>query len=189
MLAGTLPVAFAAACAATALRPRAVRSVAASRAAGRRRAPAPTTAGRADLLDRMAAELRSGRSLAAVRAEHAAELTGDATHPDQAVVLQAVRCASDLGGHTAAVLQSAAAVLRERAAIADEAAAHSAQARLSARVLTAVPLLFAGWSVATSASFRTALLSPAGSVAALAGCACSAVGGAWMRRLVRKAAR
>jgi tight adherence protein B len=96
--------------------------------------------------------------------------------------------AMSLGGPTAAVLQSGAALLRERAAVRAEAATHAAQARLSARVLTAVPLLFATWGAVSSTSFRQSLLSPFGVVAASLGLGLNAVGWWWMHRIVRAAA-
>ena len=165
----------------------------------------PTTVHWADLLDAIAAEVRSGHSLsvgytiAMERAEvhgdvlrpgcaFAALATSVSQQPDEALVLHALTTAASLGGHTAATLQAAAGVLRERAAVRDEATAQSAQARLSARVLTAVPVLFAAWSALTSSSFRTALVSPFGAVAAALGVLGNLAGWAWMRHLVSSVA-
>ncbi len=112
---------------------------------------------------------------------------GAATDADEAVVVQALRAAHALGGPTAATLDAASALLRERAVIRAEALAFSAQARLSARVLTAVPLVFAGWSALSSRNFRSALVSPIGLASAALGAACNLVGWWWMRRIVAKA--
>lgn len=162
----------------------------------RRRTPRATATEWATFLDTTSTEVRSGSSLIAAlahsRLRHptlAAQVfsyDGD-TDPDLAVVAQSVSAALELGGPVAATLHHGAALLRERAAQRAEAMAHSAQARLSAKVLTAVPLLFTAWSAATSATFRQAIASPTGVTAAAAGLACNAIGWLWMRRIVSRA--
>ncbi|MGB8859622.1 MAG: type II secretion system F family protein, partial [Ilumatobacteraceae bacterium] len=178
----------------------------AGRAARRRltRARPPTADEWAALLDAISSELRTGASLAAALQQSLlrtrprgtvitpssslASLTAaHATPPDEAVVLQAVGAAHAVGGPMAATIDAASTLLRERAAIRGEALAHSAQARLSARVLTAVPIVFATWSMASSRSFRTALLSPIGLSSACLGGLCNLLGWWWMRRIVHKA--
>ena len=84
---------------------------------------------------------------------------------------------------------AAAALLRERDTIRAEASAHSAQARLSARVLTAVPLVFASWSTVTSDSFRHSLATPVGSACVALGAVLNLAGWRWMRRVVGGATR
>ncbi len=171
----------------------------------RRRTTPPTVDEWAALLDSMSAEVRTGSSLsAAVRhaltrcQPHGNVLTaiatltlldagGETSDADEAVVLHALRAVHALGGSIAATLDAASALLRERAVIRGEALAYSAQARLSARVLTGVPLVFAGWSAASSATFRAAVLSPIGMASAAVGAACNLVGWWWMRRIVAKA--
>jgi tight adherence protein B len=159
----------------------------------------------AALLDAIAAGVRAGHSLresytsachrtpprgsalsASTELHHLPSLV--ASDPDEAVALQTLSVALSLGGPTAAVLQSGATLLRERASVRAEASAHAAQARLSARVLTAVPLLFATWGAVASPSFRQALLGPLGTGAAMAGVALNAIGWWWMRRIVRRVA-
>lgn len=169
------------------------------------KATRPTVDEWAALLDAMSAEARTGSSLAAAvrhalaRSQpHGSVLTPTATlshidtasateDADEAVVLQALRAAHALGGPTAATLDAASALLRERALIRGEALAYSAQARLSARVLTGVPLVFAGWSALSSRTFRAAVLSPIGLASALAGGACNLLGWWWMHRIVANA--
>ena len=112
----------------------------------RRRAARPTTTPQwAALLDTIAAEVRTGSSLSVAHAHamQAAPWCVHTAHPnaDERVVVQALHATRALGGQVAPTLDAAAALLRERIAIRAEAAAHSAQARLSARVLTAVPLV------------------------------------------------
>lgn len=173
----------------------------------RARAKGPTAEEWAAYADTVSNELRTGSSLTAAieRAggRHRAKgqvITATATladltpmtggiipEADEAVVLQAVRAGHALGGPMTATLDSAAALLRERALIRGEALAYSAQARLSARVLTGVPLAFAGWSAITSRTFRTALASPIGMTSAVVGAACNLLGWWWMRRIVAKA--
>lgn len=171
----------------------------------RRRRSSPTVDEWAALLDAMSSEVRTGSSLATAfdRAvdrcrphgqvlSPAATLAsidagGVSTDPDEVVAVQALRSAHALGGPTAATLDAAATLLRERAAIRGEALAYSAQARLSARVLTGVPLAFAAWSAVSSRAFRSAVISPIGMTSALIGAVCNLVGWWWMRRIVAKA--
>ncbi len=162
----------------------------------------PTADAWAALLDAIAADVRSGSSLSAActRATTRSGLRGSqitpgcappfagdhSVPPDEAVVLQAISAAHALGGQVATTLHAAAALLRERAVIVAEARAHSAQARLSARVLTAVPVAFAAWSLLSSRSFRTAVLSSTGLASAAIGAACNLLGWLWMRRIVSR---
>lgn len=182
----------------------------------RRRHPLPTAEEWAALLDAIAADVRSGASLVAAcqRATTVAGAHGAVLHPgcsppftlasvggrrpmtpasairftDEAVAVQALSAAHALGGQMAATLHAGAALLRERAAIRAEALTHSAQARLSARVLTAVPIVFAGWSMVSSRSFRAAALSPIGLISATVGGFCNLLGWWWMRRIVGRVA-
>lgn len=159
----------------------------------------------AALLDTMAADVRGGASLTVAYNEatahhglHGHILTpslrltdvpgATSPDPDETVVLQVVSAALALGGPVAATLDTGAALLRERSTARAEAHAHSAQARLSARVLTAVPLAFAGWSLLASPSFRTALTSTPGLVSALIGGTLNLAGWWWMKHIVAKAA-
>ena len=123
--------------------------------------------------------VRAGRPL------HEALALAHVGHPDAAFMVQALRCVESVGGPGAATLDAAAGVLRERVAVVADATAHSAQARLSARVLTIVPLAFAGWGLATSAQTReTYLASPIGGICIVAGLALNGFGWWWMRRIV-----
>jgi tight adherence protein B len=84
-------------------------------------------------------------------------------------------------------LERAAAVLRERRAWRAERVAQSAQARLSARILTILPLAVGLWAVLTSARVRAAYVSsPVPLVAAVAGVALDLCGLWWMRRIVAR---
>lgn len=155
-------------------------------ATGRRRRPrSDDPAAWADLLDAIAAEVRAGSSLAAA-VEHVAQRhEGD----DAAVALHALGAAAVLGGPVAATLQHGSLVLRDRHAAQSEAAAHSAQARLSATVLTVLPVAFTTVAFVTSGSFRQAASSAPGLVCIGLGGALNLGGRRWMTRLVAGAHR
>ncbi len=109
----------------------------------------------------------------------------DAKDSDLALTVQVLSATAHLGGPIAATLDEAAAVLRERAAARAERRAHSAQARLSARVLTVVPLGFATWSTFASQRTRDVYLATAvGGICALCGLGLNLVGWRWMKRIV-----
>ena len=63
--------------------------------------------------------------------------------------------------------------------------AHGSQARLSARVLTIVPLGFASWSAVASDSTRDIYVSTlAGGICASSGLALNVLGWQWMKRII-----
>jgi Flp pilus assembly protein TadB len=155
-------------------------------------------------LDAVASGVRSGLSLtAAVGA--ATSRTGvsppGSSHPavegrrlrrsaaDEAVVQQALQVAAELGGAVASGLHHAANLLRERHAARAEARANAAQARLSAAVLTLVPVGFAALGALTSASYRSALGGSTGVALAAAGAVLNLTGWWWMRRTIDRATR
>ena len=106
-------------------------------------------------------------------------------HADLALTVQALSAVAQLGGPIAATLDEAAAVLRERTAARAERRAHGAQARLSARVLTIVPLVFAAWSAVASQRTRDVYVSTvAGGIAALCGLTLNIAGWRWMKRII-----
>lgn len=112
----------------------------------------------------------------------------DPKDADLALTVQALSATAHLGGPVAATLDEAAAVLRERAAARAERRAHGSQARLSARVLTVVPLGFATWSAVASQRTRDAYLSmSAGPICAVCGLGLNLVGWQWMKRIVGSA--
>lgn len=170
-----------------------------------RTAPAAATAHEwAALLDALAAEVRAGSALgtAWLQSLRRHPLRGQAVAPDrpldetlrlvagsrdEAVVLQVVGAAAAMGGPMAITIDAGASLLRERAAARADAVAHAAQARLSARVLTVVPVGFAAWSAVTSGSFRTGIASAAGAASAAIGAVLNGIGWWWMRSLVARA--
>lgn len=150
----------------------------------------PTCAMWAELLDHAAAEVRAGHRLATAL-DHALRRSGirsprsaQPADADEAVVVASLAMAATIGGPVAATLQQGASVLRERVALRAEAAVHAAQSRLSARVLTLLPVAIAALGTLTSRSYRAALGSPAGTVCAAVGLVVNAIGWRWMRRAI-----
>jgi Flp pilus assembly protein TadB len=171
-----------------------------------RRAARDTQPDYASLLDAIARQVRSGSSLTSAVVDETdpssplgvvvdrlaergslAEALADMVprHADLALTVQALSATAHLGGPVAATLDEAAAVLRERAAARAERRAHGSQARLSARVLTVVPLAFAVWSAGASQRTRDVYISTfAGGISALCGLALNVAGWQWMKRII-----
>ena len=93
-------------------------------------------------------------------------------------------CAAQ-GGNVSESLDRAAATLRDRQGVRLEREAQSAQARLSARVLTVVPVGFAAWTLATTPTVRAFTTTPAGLACMAAGATMNLAGWRWMRRAIR----
>jgi Flp pilus assembly protein TadB len=127
----------------------------------------------------VADRLNEGGSLATALGEL------DPSDPDLALTVQALSATAHLGGPIAATLDEAATVLRERASARAERRAYGSQARLSARVLTIVPLVFALWNAIASQRTREVYLtSVAGTVCAVLGLALNVGGWQWMKRTI-----
>ena len=109
--------------------------------------------------------------------------------PDVAIVLAVVTACLEHGGPAAEPLDRAAGVLRSRAAERAERRVQSAQARLSATVLTWLPIAVLGVMVVTSPAVRRVVVSPVGATVVTIGAIVNVVGWWWMRRIVERAAR
>ena len=107
-----------------------------------------------------------------------------AGRPGVTMVASVLRTCAELGGPAAAPLDRVAGLLRMRAAVADEQHAQSAQARLSARVLTIVPIALLALLACSDATVRAAIATPAGGAAIAAGTALNVAGWCWMRRII-----
>jgi tight adherence protein B len=104
---------------------------------------------------------------------------------DERFVVHGLRLAADTGGATADTLDRVVAVVRERQAWRAERHAQAAQARLSARMLTVLPMVVAIWALASGPRVRQAYALPATGVLTTLGVMLNIVGWWWMRRLVR----
>ena len=136
-------------------------------------------AGDPDLLPEIRRALARQAPLGEALAAH------EAGSAERDVVVHALRIGAEHPHVLPDVLDRAAAVVRERRTWQHERVVQAAQARTSARVLTFLPLAFAMWGVATSASVRAAYAgSPVTVVVAALGVALNAVGWWWMRRVV-----
>jgi tight adherence protein B len=94
---------------------------------------------------------------------------------------------AELGGPSAGPLEAVADVLTARADERAERRTASAQARLSARVLSIVPFAVAVLLAVTEPSVRAALTTPAGMALVTIGLVMNAAGWLWMSAMVRAA--
>jgi tight adherence protein B len=123
--------------------------------------------------------IHRGRPLAALLRSS----TADPTTPTGLAMPVVATCA-ELGGPTAAALERVAGVLLARAAERDERATASAQARLSAQVLTILPLGVVGLLMLTEPSMRTVLGTAIGLLCVGVGTVLDLLGWWWMRRMI-----
>lgn len=100
------------------------------------------------------------------------------------VALTVIRACAGHGGSAAEPLSRTAATLRGRAADAAERRTQSAQARMSAVVMTIIPVCMLGLLLLTSGSVRLFVGSPAGFGVVAIGTVLNVVGWQWMRRLI-----
>ena len=126
--------------------------------------------------------LRRGRSLAAALGSSPVDPSTPA-----GLVLPVVLACADVGGAAAPPLQRVAATLHARAAERAERATNSAQARLSARVLTIVPFGVLALLAATEPSVRDALVAPPGTMCLALGATLNVAGWCWMRSIIGRA--
>lgn len=107
-------------------------------------------------------------------------------HDDDSIGLATatVRTCARLGGPAAEPLDRVAATLHGRAGACAERRVHSAQAELSAKVLTALPLVVLALLAATDADVRRALTLPSAQLCLTVGLALDVGGWWWMRRII-----
>lgn len=98
----------------------------------------------------------------------------------------AIRIQREVGGNLAEVLRNTAGTMRERAQLRGHVKALTAEGRLSAYILVALPVAIGGWLFYSSPSYMSLLYTTGLGVAMLLGAAVMVVVGAlWMRVLVR----
>ncbi len=105
------------------------------------------------------------------------------------VAITVIAACGRTGASPAEPLDRAASALRARAAEAADRLTHSAQARLSAVVMTVLPIGMLTMLVATSPSVRDALTTPLGIASVAFGAALNLGGWRWMRRIIEASAR
>lgn len=103
---------------------------------------------------------------------------------DLDLALLVLRACARHGGPPAEPIDRAAAALRARAAAVEDRRTQSAQARLSAVVMTLLPLAMLLVLVISSASVRSTLTTPVGIVVVTGGLLLNAIGWRWMRRII-----
>jgi tight adherence protein B len=131
---------------------------------------------------RIHARLRVGSSLdAALRCwttERAVEGVG--------AVAGALAVCASAGGRSADALDGLSSSLRDHLAVVAEAQALSAQARLSAVVVASVPIAYLAWSMLVDPHALHVLFATSiGRVCVALGLGLEALGGWWMRRIIR----
>jgi len=110
--------------------------------------------------------------------------------PGVALLVAAARFGHAHGGDLAAALDGAAVALLDQVETADEARALASQARASAGVLAALPVLGAlGFSLLDLRVGRTLLTTPAGLLCLVVGASMEAAGAWVLSRMVRSALR
>lgn len=157
---------------------RAVRS-GATLTAAIRSTPAPAMAAEAVAALQLALDRGSGLTPAL---EQAAAASNRA--PDLQLAFTVLHACAEHGGPPGEPLDRAASTLRARAADLADRRTHSAQARLSAVVMTWLPLVMLGLLLVTSAPVRGVTTSPAGASVVAAGAALNFAGWRWMNRII-----
>jgi tight adherence protein B len=130
-----------------------------------------------DALDPIILSLRRGGSL-----RDALDVSTRSPHLDLAITV--LRACTANGGPPAEPLDRAAATLRGRAADLADRRTQSAQARLSAMVMTVLPIAMLALLLITSATTRAAATSTTGLALIATGAVLNLIGWRWMRRLI-----
>lgn len=128
-----------------------------------------------------------GAGLALARGRRLAEAL-DANPDDAAgavaLLAPVMVAAAELGGPAAGALDRVADTLLARAAEREERRTSSAQARLSAQVLTTLPFGVLAVLVVSEPSIRETLTTPAGMACVVVGSALNGLGWWWMRHVI-----
>jgi tight adherence protein B len=139
--------------------------------------------------DPVAGEL--GRALAETRLdgdlEDALERVGHRNdNQDLAWLVMAIRIQREVGGNLSEVLETAVDTMRERARLGRHVLALSAEGRLSARILLAMPILLGGWMFAFRRDYLEPLYTqPLGILMLGTSVAMIGVGGFWLSKIVK----
>ena len=143
-----------------------------------REAESPT----AEEFRRLTIEARLGRDFVDALRALADRMGG----PDFQWVIQAIEIQRDVGGDLAEVLDTVADTIRDRTRIRRQASALSAEGRMSAWVLMALPFGLAAVMAVTNPGFLSPLFRTGTGQALLAvGAALMVVGGLWLKKIVK----
>ena len=99
--------------------------------------------------------------------------------------MSAIDINREIGGDLAETLDNVAETIRERGRVARQVQALTAEGRLSAWVLTGIPVFLAVAMSAINPGYLSPLFSGAGLVAVGVGAGLLVVGWIWMMRLIR----
>lgn len=133
----------------------------------------------ATVTDPIVARLSRGQSLStALRATPADSGTA------VGLALTVLRSCAEVGGPAASPLERVAATLRDRNAIRQEQHSQSAQAQMSARVMTLVPIGMLALLATTDPNVRDAVATSAGLAAVVSGAVLNVAGWWWMQRII-----
>jgi Flp pilus assembly protein TadB len=134
--------------------------------------------------------VQRGADVAAASSEWGSELTADhRVERHLRSTASVLSISSSVGGGAAAPLDRLAAALRQTAADESERGAQSAQALISARVLTCVPVAMLTLLLALDDDVRSVVRSPAGAAVVACGLVLNVLGGWWMRRIITSGGR
>ena len=113
------------------------------------------------------------------------DIAGRMASKDFSWVVMAIRINRDVGGNLAEVLTSVAATMRERERLRRQVKALSAEGRLSAWILGALPVLFAVYLVLVRPEYVGKLFTtPVGLAMVVVGIGLLLVGAVWLRKVV-----
>jgi tight adherence protein B len=100
--------------------------------------------------------------------------------------VMAIKIQREVGGNLAEVLRNTADTMRERSYLRRQVRALSAEGRLSAYILVAMPVVIGGWLLLTSPDYmRPLYTTPAGVGMVLFALLLIVVGGFWMRKVIK----
>lgn len=133
--------------------------------------------------------LEHGDTVAEVLERWRADLDDTAHVAPVRLAADVLRVTAEVGGSHADPVERLAATLRSHEALALERRAQSAPARLSAIVLTVLPLAVFTLLLVTDADVRAVAVSPLGALLVAVGLGLDAVGGWWMHRIIERSAR
>jgi tight adherence protein B len=115
--------------------------------------------------------------------------TLDKAPPHVDLVLVVLRACAEHGGAAGEPIDRCAAALRQRAALLAERQSQSAQARMSALVMTLLPVALLTVLLVSSEPIRRVVTTPFGAAIVALGGIVNAAGWWWMRRLITGGAR